>query len=220
MAERVIAANHRDQIAGTPPLVTASTGHRRISPAGRKIDMRLSAPSPAPLLDLVDIRGEPIAIGGHGRRTLLSFFRDAACPFCNFRIYELTSLYPTLSTRGLDIVAVFSASQAEVLRFAGQRPRPFSIAADPTSRAHEIYGSERSFWRKWKAVLTRVPTLLRGMRLVGLAGLDTGNLMPADFLIDENGCIVESWYGRDAGDRIPIARVERFLDRGQLRRAA
>jgi hypothetical protein len=44
--------------------------------------------------------------------------------------------------------------------------------------------------------------------------------MPADFLIDENGCIVESWYGRDAGDRIPIARVERFLDRGQLRRAA
>jgi peroxiredoxin Q/BCP len=174
--------------------------------------VRLTAPVPAPTLDLVDIHGKPITIGAKGRLTLLSFFRDAECPFCNFRIYELTNLHPALTARGLDIVAVFSASQAEVLRFAG--PHPFPLAADPTSSAHELYGIERSLWRKLKAIVSRVPTLLTGMRLVGLAGLNTSNLMPADFLIDEHGRIVEAWYGGDAGERMPIERVQRFLVQG------
>lgn len=182
--------------------------------------MRLFAPAQAPALDLVDIHGRPIAIGSNGRLTLLSFFRDAACPFCNFRIYELTSHHAALAARGLDIVAVFSASQAEVLRFAGHRPRPFPLAADPTSRAHEIYGIERSLWRKLKAIVTRVPTLLKGMRLVGLAGLNTSNLMPADFVIDGHGRIVDAYYGSDAGDRIPMERIERMLPRRKVGRAA
>jgi peroxiredoxin len=182
--------------------------------------VRLFAPEPAPTLDLVDIHGQPIMTSSRGRLTLLSFFRDAACPFCNFRIYELTNQHAELAARGLDIVAVFSASQADVLRFAGHRPRPFQIAADPTSSAHELYGIERSLWRKLKAIVTRVPTLLKGMRLVGLAGLNTSNLMPADFLINEHGRIIEAYYGRDAGDRIPLERVEQFLSRARARRAA
>jgi peroxiredoxin len=186
----------------------------------RRTDVRLFAPEPAPTLDLVDIHGQPIMVSSRGRLTLLSFFRDAACPFCNFRIYELTNQHAELAARGLDIVAVFSASQADVLRFAGHRPRPFQIAADPTSSAHELYGIERSLWRKLKAIVTRVPTLLKGMRLVGLAGLNTSNLMPADFLINEHGRIIEAYYGRDAGDRIPLERVEQFLSRARARRAA
>ncbi len=182
--------------------------------------MRLLAPVKAPALDLLDIHGKPIVIGGNGRRTLLSFFRDAACPFCNFRIYELTQRHEALSSLGLDIVAVFSATQEEVMRFAGHRPRPFSLAADPASAAHEAYGIEHSFWRKLRAIVLRVPTLIKGLRLVGFAGLRTGNLMPADFLIDEHGRIVETYYGSDAGDRIPIARIESFLSRGVLKRAA
>ncbi len=181
--------------------------------------MRLFAPESAPELDLVDIHGLPVTISSRGRVTLLSFFRGGACPFCNFRNYELTCRHAELAPRGLDIVAVFSAPQADVLRFAGHRPRPFQIAAGPTSSAHELYGIERSLWRKLKAIVTRTPTLLRGLRLVGLAGLNTGNLMPADFLIDERGRIVEAYYGRDAGDRIPLERVEQFLARPRARRA-
>ncbi len=181
--------------------------------------MRILAPAPAPPLNLVDIYGQPIRIGGTGRKTLLSFFRDATCPFCNFRIYELTHNYKTLSTLGLDIVAIFSSSQIDVLRFIARQPRPFRVVADPNSRTHNMYGIERSFWRKLKAILFRFPTLLKGMRLVGLAGLKTGNLMPADFLIDEKGRIVETYYGSDAGDRIPIERIERFL-RDNTRAAA
>lgn len=179
--------------------------------------MKLLAPSPAPALDLVDIHGKPIVLGA-GRRVLLSFFRDAACPFCNVRVYELTHHHQSLKALGLDIVAVFGSSQAEVVRFIARQPRPFQVAADPLGTSHARFGVERSLWRKLKAVVTRVPTLLRGLRLVGLAGLDTNNLMPADFLIDEEGRIVETYYGRDAGDRIPMERVEVFVARGLLSR--
>lgn len=182
--------------------------------------MKLFAPSQAPALGLVDIHGVPIAIGGSGRRTLLCFFRDAACPFCNFRVFELTHHYPALAALGLDVVAVFGSTREEVLRFIARQPRPFRIAADPLGETHARYGIERSFWRKLKAIVTRVPTLIRGLRIVGLAGLDTNNLMPGDFLIDEDGRIVEAWYGSDAGDRIPLERVELFLARGLLQRSA
>jgi peroxiredoxin len=148
--------------------------------------MKLFAPATAPALELVDIYGKAIPLGGTGRRTLLSFFRDAACPFCNFRIYELTHHHQSLAALGLDIVAVFGSSQAEVVRFVARHPRPFRVAADP----------------------------------IGLAGFNTNNLMPADFLIDEEGRIVETYYGSDAGDRIPLERVELFLARGLIQRGA
>jgi peroxiredoxin len=120
--------------------------------------MKLFAPDAAPSLDLVDIHGLPIRIGGTGRRTLLSFFRDAACPFCNFRVYELTHHHQSLSSLGLDIVAVFGSSQPDVLRFVARHPRPFRIAADALGHSHARYGIERSLWRKLKAIVTRVPT--------------------------------------------------------------
>ncbi|HET7558035.1 MAG TPA: redoxin domain-containing protein [Rhodanobacteraceae bacterium] len=181
--------------------------------------MRLHAPEKAPILQMTDIEGKPVTIGAGDRRTLLCFFRDAACPFCNFRIYELTHNHASLSALGLDIVAVFTSTPEEVRRFVARKPRPFRVIADPTSTAHETYGIERSFWRKWKGVVTRIPTLLKGLRIVGLAGLNTTNLMPADFLIDESGNIIEAYYGSDAGDRIPFERVELFLAKGLLKRA-
>ena len=48
--------------------------------------------------------------------------------------------------------------------------------------------------------------------MVGMRGMFTGNLMPADFLIDEYGMFVETYYGQDAGDHIPMAIIERHLE--------
>lgn len=185
--------------------------------------MQLKAPTPAPKLVLKDINGKSIFVG-EGRRLLLVFFRDAACPFCNMQIYQLTRHYDSLHAKGLDVVAVFSSTPAEVKRFILARPRPFKVAADPDSEAYEIYGIEKSFWRKLWAVVTRFPTLIRGLHklgwagsLKGLAGVNTTNMMPADFLINEKGFVVEAYYGKDAGDHISFERIEQFLERNRKR---
>lgn len=183
--------------------------------------MRLTALEKAPEMTLTDIAGRHVDVGvGNGRRTLLCFFRDPACPFCNYRVYELTFRYPEFERLGLDVVAVFAADEDDVKRFVAKKPRPFPVIADPQSVLYAAYGVQHfSRWGKFKAIFTRIPTLIRGLRLVGLAGLKTTNLMPADFLIDEKGCIAETWYGRDAGDRIPLERVELFAARGLVRHA-
>lgn len=36
--------------------------------------------------------------------------------------------------------------------------------------------------------------------------------MPADFLIDEHGYIVETYYGSDASDHIPFENIYEFLN--------
>lgn len=183
--------------------------------------MRLLPPSHAPKIELKDIYGKPIVIGaGNGKRTLLAFFRDAACPFCNFRIYELTAHYAPLQGLGLEVVAVFASDAAAVKRFVSRKPRPFPVVADPESVAYDAYGIESSLWGKLKAIFTRIPTLIKGLRMVGLSGLNTNNIMPTDFLIDEDGRIVEAYYGRDAGDHISMERVELFVARGILARAS
>lgn len=173
--------------------------------------MRLSAPTAAPDIRISDIEGNPVLLNDGEHPTLLCFFRDPACPFCNLRIYELTQRHAAFSALGLKVVAVFSASPNEVRRFVARKRRPFQVVADTSPQTFEAYGIERSFWRKMKAIVTRVPSLLRGLRIVGLAGLSTSNLLPADFLLDENGRIVQAWYGRDAGDRMPFDSIELFL---------
>jgi hypothetical protein len=42
--------------------------------------------------------------------------------------------------------------------------------------------------------------------------------MPADFLIDESGKIVEAYYGKDAGDHISFERVDYFASKGLANR--
>jgi len=104
---------------------------------------------------------------------------------------------------------------------AGLAMQYVNARPDPKVRAHQAFPVSTSTWGKIKAVMLRMPALISGMSMVGARGMATGNLMPADFLIDEQGTVVETYYGKDAGDHIPMERIELFAVRGMaLRRAA
>ncbi len=155
--------------------------------------MQLVAPQLAPVLEFTDIQGRTVRIG-QGRRTLVSFFRDPACPFCNFRIFELTYKYAELNALGLDVVTLFPGTAEDIGRYAASRPRPFPLVADTDSEIYNAYGvNHHSLAAKLKAILTRIPTLIRGLRLVGVAGLFTNNLMPVTaFPLSRSSCL---WHG-------------------------
>ena len=109
---------------------------------------------------------------------------------------------------------VFKSDREDVLKFIAKRPRPFLMIADPEGKAHEAFAVETSVWGKLKAMLLHPLVMMKGMGMVGMRGMATGNLMPADFLIDEQGTVVETYYGVDAGDHIPMERIELFAARG------
>lgn len=176
--------------------------------------MRLQADDQAPQLRLVDVEGNLVMLGRRAHRTLLCFFGDAACAFCNVYLYELMERYQRLASLGLDVIVLYNASQESVWHFVSGHPRPFPVIADPASNAYRAYGVERSLWGKLKGIATKTPTFVRGLRMVGGAGLNANTTMPADFLIDTRGTVIEAHYGADPGDHIPFQRIEAFASHG------
>lgn len=59
-----------------------------------------------------------------GKRFMLSFFRFAACPFCNLRVHELVSRFAELGG-DFSIVAVFDSPLDNLQRHAGRHRAPF-----------------------------------------------------------------------------------------------
>lgn len=178
----------------------------------------------APPLRLTDVEGNVHVIGeDSGQPVVLSFFREASCPYCNFRIYELTNNLPDLARNGVKMLGVFASSEDEIRRFLLQRPRPISMIADPQLSAFDTYGVAReTALSKLRALVRRLPALLKGYRLLEGAGpkAKDSRIIPADFLIDGDGRVVDEFYGEDIGHHIPIERIERFVAEQGRRRAA
>ena len=182
--------------------------------------IRLKAHVLAPLIRLEDVYGKTISFR-NGKRTLLIFYRDPACPFSNYNILSLTKKYEELKKLGLEVIAVFSTEVDQVKRFTKAQSIPFPVAVESYCMAYKIYGIEKSFGRKLLTLFRRFVPWLRGMAQMGftrsvkaLGGINTSNYLPADFLIDDYGNIVEAYYGRDAGDHIPSERVYHFAYKG------
>ena len=93
--------------------------------------MKLQAPCAPIDFKAKDIYGNPIQLSQfQGKKVLLAFFRDAACPFCNLRLYELTNRYREFQDAGMEVIAVFSSPSHEVKAFVDRHPRPFILLAD------------------------------------------------------------------------------------------
>ena len=174
--------------------------------------MRLVAPCQSINFKTKDVFGEPFSLSAlQGKRVLLSFFRDAACPFCNYRIYELTQQYDKWKDSGLEVVVVFSDTSEQVRKHLARRPRPFKMIADPKLDLYDAYGVELSTSALFKAMFYRLPTIIKGLVK---GGRPTNNpnmrIVPADFLIDIDGLIIDVWYGKDTADHIPMETLNKF----------
>lgn len=148
----------------------------------------------------------------HGRRFMLSFFRFAACPFCNLRIRELSERFDDFGA-GFTVVAVFDSPLENLRRYADRHQAPFPILADEDNVYYRAFAIERSLAGMLKAAVLRFPAVLDGVLVKGY--LPTGfkgrlDTLPADFLIDERGIIRQAYYAADIGDHLPIECVQAF----------
>jgi thioredoxin-dependent peroxiredoxin len=182
--------------------------------------MRLAPPALSIDFNAEDIYGRPVKLADYrGKRVMLSFFRNAGCPFCNLRLYELTHRYRAWQEQGLEVIAVFSSPTEEVRKYVAKHPRPFRMIGDPALGIYKRYRVERSVAAVLKALLFKLPRVIRGAFLGGIPLINAHpTLVPADFLVDEYGLIRDIWYGRDASDHIPLKRVDAFLHARRKRR--
>ena len=171
--------------------------------------MRLKEGAPAVDFFVSDYKNRPVRLAEHrGHKVLLSFFRDAFCPFCNLRVHHLIKNFDEFNRFELDIIAFFAASKEDVYENAGQQRAPFPIVADPDLRWYKEYGVESSPMGLFRAVMNPV-AMFKVMKsgFFNLASITKKPLIPADFLIDEHQVIQKAYYGQDYGDHIPINEI-------------
>ncbi len=149
--------------------------------------------------------------GLQGTRYMLSFFRFASCPFCNLRVHELVQRYNEFGDN-FTIIAIFDSPLDNLQKHAAKHKAPFHILADEKNIYYKKYAIERSLWGMLKGMFGRMPRLLNGLFKGYIPWPIKGSLltMPADFLVDEQGIIQTTYYGRDEGDHLPIEQVLDF----------
>jgi peroxiredoxin len=170
------------------------------------------------LADQKDIYGRSISIEKYqGRKVLLSFLRTAACPFCNLRVHGIIKKQAEWEYKDIVTIAVFASPASEILKYAGKQNPPFTIIADPTESLYIKYGITHSLLGKLKAMI-RFNEIMQIMSrgFFNVKSLFEKTVMPADFLIDEGGIIVNTYYGKDFGDHIPFTQIDAWLNSGDL----
>lgn len=175
--------------------------------------MRLTPPCPSLEFNTHDIYGTPIKLSDFkGKKVMLAFFRDAACPFCNLRVYELTQKYKSWKDKNFEVIAVFSSPAEEVRRYVAKHPRPFRMISDTDLNLYNQYGVEHSTSALFKALFFKFHRIVLGMIKGGYPQPNPNvKLVPADFLINPMGKIESVWYGRDTSDHMPMDQVNHFI---------
>ena len=161
-----------------------------------------------------DVSGKTISLDDYnGQHVLLSFFRNAGCPFCNLTLIKLIERYKNFSNRGLQTIAFFQSPKETVNEYVVARQPPFPIIADPNKEVYDKYAIETSLIGGIKSVTSapaRIGAIIRGDVVLGRIDGDAF-LMPAQFIIGPDGAIVRSHYGTDFGDKIPLIEIEEIL---------
>ena len=148
-----------------------------------------------------------------GKKTLITFFRFATCPFCNLRLHQLISKSKEWGDE-VQVVAFFESPLKTLQKHQSDEDAPFSILSDSQRVSYKKFGIVKSFWGMTKGIIFRFPTIVKGM-VAGYIPRGMSTTIPASFLVDENLIIQEVYYGKDEGDHIDITIVEEFFKKSK-----
>ncbi|MBL7812426.1 MAG: redoxin domain-containing protein [Bacteroidetes bacterium] len=173
---------------------------------------RLKKGQIAPLFSGIDIQGDTIELGKYkGKKILLAFFRYASCPVCNVRMHQLIENHDSIQAKGYQIIAVFESANNTLKEYVTETPVPFPIIGDPQLRLYKKYRVEKSFWKTVGAGFSRKTkkTMKEGRKLFARKHKRDGHItrIPADFIIDPKGIIINAYYGKNIGDHLPLIEL-------------
>jgi len=177
----------------------------------------------APDTPLEDINGgnhwvgrRNIQLANVGQKTVLSFYREASCAFCNYRIYQLSQQIEKLYNKNVRLINVFVSEKQEIQRaFHRQcKNKKMIMVSDPDRQFYQSYGIQNANTaNKMKAIIGRVVPLIKGNILLMQSGTKIqkdSHILPADFLINADGYIETAYYGQDIGDHISLKQIFAF----------
>ncbi len=134
----------------------------------------------------------------------MQFPRFAGCPVRNLRLQAFTKRKAELRAAGVGEVVPFHSEARFIDDYHGDLP--FDLISDPGREIYSRYQVETSPW----AILSPMswPGLLKGYRLRKAGVFDSTIFgLPADFLIDGSGRIIDCSYGVHSSDQWSVDDV-------------
>jgi len=169
----------------------------------------------APSFQTTDIAGNNWTLEQlKGQKTLLSFYRYASCPLCNLRVNDLIARQQDWKDRGLTMIAFFQSDTGSILKYVGKQDSPFPIIPDPDRIIYKKYGVHGNLGKFLVGTVLQPGKLLKAAKKGFLPGKMENDItmVPADFLINEDGVIHTAYYGKDASDHLDVSVIESFLN--------
>ncbi|GLR17262.1 redoxin domain-containing protein [Portibacter lacus] len=167
----------------------------------------------APPIQNIDIWDEEVKVPASDKWTYLSFHRFAACPFCNLRINQLRHQYEEFKKRNIRIIAVWPSDKDLLLHNADGAKMPFPMLSNANKQIYKDYGVTESSLMGAARLFLHPFLILKAIKnKVEKITVDADpNLMPASFLIDQEGRIKMAYYGKHFGDHPEIETIFSFL---------
>jgi peroxiredoxin len=179
--------------------------------------MHLKKGQLAPEFSVTDIFGNQIKLNNlKGKKVLLLFMRNTACPFCNFRLFQINKRHDDYQSAGLEIIVFMESRKDLILKSSFVKEQKLTIVSDPTKEIYKQYGVENSFFKAASTMFSaQKRNELKQIRELGLETIeDTKSdqtLIPADFLIDEDLIIREAYYGKNVGDGLSFEKIDELI---------
>jgi alkyl hydroperoxide reductase subunit AhpC len=129
----------------------------------------------------------------------------------------LAPLHIEFQSLNTDVVAISFGAEQWARAWIEKTRSPFPVLLDPTLKAYQAYGLERSALRSWgvKTLWYYARALVQGEKLLEKRG-DTHQL-GGDFIVDANGLIQLAYPSRDPTDRPSTSELFAVLRRLQER---
>ena len=176
--------------------------------------IKLTAPVESIDFSTYDIHNTEVNLADYnGKAVILSFFRNTSCPFCLKRVFDLSVQQARWRKIGVEIIVVFTSQAEDVISFHKNKFDRLRIIADPKLELYNTYGVEKSASGFFKGLAFKIPTIIQGVKRGGKIDTNNphGSILPADFLINADGLIIDSWYGKNAADNISMRRIHDFV---------
>ena len=176
---------------------------------------RFKAGDALPDLILQDAFGNTIKTGDlKGHKILITFNRYVNCPLCNYRTHELLEHYDSLMQAGFIFISVYESGKEILNEYTKQEDIPFIMIPNPDLSLYHLFKVQRSWLKSFIGLFHQYGEKHQpGKQLFKSTYERDGHLnrIGADFLIDENGKIYISYYGKYVGDHFPVEEIVKWV---------
>jgi lipoprotein signal peptidase/peroxiredoxin len=154
-----------------------------------------------------------------GKKAWIILYRYATCPLCVTHLNQIRDLIKQAKSAGVVVLAVYESTPedfrksecANISKF--YREVDIQLISDPKREVYLKFKAQRSFWALFH--FSNIGTLLKakknGYLEPSTVDGDIGQL-PAQFLINSDGKVVFSHYGKHFNDWPSESQIETFIN--------